>query len=184
VSDSQLAGPDWIKSKAIRFDIVAQVPRDTPRDQALLMLQALLSERLKLELHHEQRTQSYLALVPGKSGSKLKPAQPDSAPGGFNGLGRIVSKQMTMYTLALLLSRFERETILDQTGMSGLFEITLEWAHDNNRPLSLQPDPPDTPSGPSLFTAVREQLGLKLESRKGPLDVLVVDRASQVPTEN
>ena len=91
---------------------------------------------------------------------------------------------MTMGTLAMLLSRFERENILNMTGLKGVFEVNLEWAHDNNRPLSLQPDPPDTPSGPSLFTAVREQLGLKLESRKGPVDVLVVDRASQVPTEN
>src|SRR5258706_15007226 len=72
-SDVQFEGPDWIRSKAIRFDIVAQVPRGTTREQALAMLQALLADRLKLQVHHEQKSRSFLALVVGKSGAKLKP---------------------------------------------------------------------------------------------------------------
>jgi uncharacterized protein (TIGR03435 family) len=76
---------------------------------------------------------------------------------------------MTMQLLATLLSRFERQTIVDMTGLAGPYEIKLEW---------------DTAAGPSIFTAVQEQLGLKLESRKGPLDVLVIDHADQIPGAN
>jgi len=77
-SDLQYEGPDWIRSKAIRFDIVAQVPRGTTREQALAMLQSLLAERLRLQVHHEQKSRSFLALVVGKSGPKLKPGDPEA----------------------------------------------------------------------------------------------------------
>ena len=111
VSDDQISGPDWIKFKEVRFDIVAQAPPDTPREQLLLMVQALLAERLGLSLHHEQREHSFLALVVGKNGSKLSAAKPGAAatPGPMI-LGRIVSDQMSMSRLASLLSRFERQT--------------------------------------------------------------------------
>jgi len=178
VSDDQLSGPDWIKSKEVRFDIVAQAPADTPRDQLLPMLQPLLADRLKLVLHHQQKELSYLALVVGKNGPKIRVAKPDAAAGNAAARGRIVANQMPMRGLATLLSRFERETVVDLTGLDGQFEFKLEWTPDNG------PVPPDGASAPSLFTAVQEQLGLKLESRKGPLDVLVVDHADKVPTEN
>ena len=184
-SDVQFEGPDWIRSKAIRFDIVAQVPPGTPRDQALVMLQTLLAERLKLQIHQEQKSRSYLALVVGKNGPKLTPASTGAIPdAGPYLLGNITSKQITIGTLAMLLSRFEREDILDMTGLKGVFELKLEWAHDTGRPLALGENETDTTAGPSLFTAVQKQLGLKLESRKGPINVLVVDRAEQIPVEN
>src|SRR5579884_3173749 len=72
VADAQLSGPDWIQSRAIRFDIVGQTPPNTTRSEALLMLQSLLAERLNVAIHHEQRELSYLALVPAKSGVKMK----------------------------------------------------------------------------------------------------------------
>ena len=169
VSDAQLSGPDWIKSKDVRFDIVAQASPDTSQDQMRLMLQSLLAERLNLVLHHEPRELPYLALVLGKNGPKLNPGK--SAGGNPSSRGRVAANRMTMQILATLLSRFERQTIIDRTGLEGTFEFKLEWA-------------PDDDSGPSLFTAVQEQLGLKLESRKGPLDMLVVDRAEKVPLAN
>jgi uncharacterized protein (TIGR03435 family) len=178
VSDDQLAGPDWIKSKDVRFDIVAQAPADTPREQLMLMLQRLLAERLKLMLHHEQKERSYLALTVGKNGVKIQKAKGDASAGNLAVPGRIQANQMPMSGLATLLSRFERETIVDRTGLEGQFGFKLEWTSDHG------PVPADGASGPSLFTAVQEQLGLKLESRKGPLDVLVVDHAEKVPTEN
>lgn len=174
VSDAQLAGPDWIKSKEVRFDIVAQAPPATPRDQVELMLQNLLAERLNVVVHHEQKQLAYLALVVGKNGPKLReskgPAQNSAAR------GHIKATQMPMLSLATLLSRFERQTVVDRTGLTGSFEFNLEWTPDD----AIKPDD----SGPSLFTAVEEQLGLKLESRKGPLDVLVVDSAGKAPTDN
>ncbi len=96
--------------------------------------------------------------------------------------GRISDPQMSMPLLVTLLSRFERQTVVDQTGLAGVYQVNLEWSPDNS---SDHPDanaPP--PERPSLFTAVSEQLGLKLESRRGPLEVLVVESASRVPEAN
>ena len=72
VSDTQLEGPDWIKSKTVRFDVVAKAAAETPREQLMLMVQALLAERLKIKLHHEQKTISHLALMVGTNGVKFK----------------------------------------------------------------------------------------------------------------
>jgi uncharacterized protein (TIGR03435 family) len=185
VSDEQIAGPDWIKSKGVRFDIVAQTAPGTPREQLELMLQTLLADRLKLAIHHEQKQLSFLALIPGKNGAKLQAANSESAASGNNpsSRGHIASKYMSMKVLATLLSRFEREIVVDQTGMAGPFEVKLDWSPDDGiAPAGNAAN--DVPSGPSIYTALQEQLGLKLESRKGPLDVLVVDHAEKVPNEN
>jgi uncharacterized protein (TIGR03435 family) len=178
VSEDQISGPDWIKLREVRFDIVAQAPPDTPREQLLLMFQSLLAERLKLTLHHERKELSYLALMVGKNGSKLHAAQPGAgaAPGPMI-LGRIVSNQMSMFSLASLLSRFERQLVVDKTGLPGLFDVNLQWTSDRL-------GAPATDEKPSIYAAVQEQLGLKLEARKGPLDVLVVDSAQRVPSAN
>ena len=183
VSDDQISGPDWIKSKAVRFDIVAQAPPDTPRDQLSLMLQALLADRLKLVLHHERKTLHFLALVVGRNGPKLsKASDANSSGGNIAARGRITANHMSMQGLATLLSRFERQTVVDMTGLQGEFAFHLEWMPEPSYggPAAAT----DNPSGPSFFTAVEEQLGLKLESRKAPLDVLVVDHAEKVPAEN
>jgi uncharacterized protein (TIGR03435 family) len=174
-----------IKSRAVRFDIVAQTAPGTPREQLEIMLQVLLADRLKLALHHERKELSFLALIPGKNGANLQAADPDSAASGNNpsSCGHIASKYMSMKVLATLLSRFEREIVVDQTGIAGPFEVKLDWSPDDGvaptgNGLS------DVPSGPSIYTALQQQLGLRLESRKGPLDVLVVDHAEKVPTDN
>ncbi|HTS46479.1 MAG TPA: TIGR03435 family protein [Bryobacteraceae bacterium] len=191
VSDSQLAGPDWIKSKGVRFDIVAQADPGTARDQLLLMLRTLLEERLKLALHREQRQLSYLAIVPLKNVAKLRQAQLDApSADGPMVLGRIVSPRMSMATLALLLSRFERQIVLDETGLDGMYEVKLEWNWRRDRPVAPGGDaaglrePTEGTDGPSIFAALEEQLGLKLEARRGPLEVLVVDSAEKDPAEN
>jgi uncharacterized protein (TIGR03435 family) len=189
VSDAQISGPDWIKSKAVRFDIVALAPPDTPPAQLQLMLQALLADRLKVVLHHEQKEISYLALTADKNGPKIREVMPDPAsPGNTTAApGRIVSSQMSMERLATLLSRFQRATVLDLTGLKGLFEVKLEWTPDDSRPPvngGAAPAASDVPAGPSIFAALQEQLGLRLEAQKGPLDVVVIDQAEKVPTEN
>ena len=149
VADAQLVGPDWIRSKAIRFDIVAEAPSDTARERMLLMLQALLAQRLKVAVHHESRELAYLALVQAKNGPKIRKAEANpTPPNGPMISGNIVSNGMSMQTLALLLSRFQRETVLDQTGLEGLFEVKLEWSPNQNT------------DGPALPTALQEQLVL------------------------
>jgi uncharacterized protein (TIGR03435 family) len=184
VSDDQIIGPDWIKSKAVRFDIVAQAPLETSREHFSLMLRALLADRLKLELHHEQRVLPFLALTPGKGGLKIKPVEAGGPQTRSNSAsaGRIHADAMSMQLLATLLSRFERQTVVDMTGLGNAFQLNLEWAPGLTGGQGA--NSPDTPSCPSIFTAVGEQLGLRLEFRKSPLDVLVVDHAEQTPSAN
>jgi uncharacterized protein (TIGR03435 family) len=173
VSDEQLSGPDWIKSKSVRFDIVAVPPPNTSAEEIPAMLQTLLAERLKLVVHHEQKVTRWLALVVAKNGPKMERPKPDAPYASQLWLGRIIGSNMTMLSLARFISRSERNTVLDQTGLTGAWSVRLEWS------------PPDaSATGPSIFTAVEEQLGLRLESRRGPLDVLVVDHADQTPSEN
>jgi len=178
-SDYQLSGPDWIKSKEIRYDIVAKTPPNTPREEALQMMQKLLSERFKLAFHTEKRALSYYALAVSKNGSKMPAASdgPATPPTGVQGQLRIVNNSMLMSTVALLLSRYMRAFVVDETGLKGRFQVKLVWTPDD-RPV------PEDQRGPSVFTAVQEQLGLKLEPRKGPMDVMVIDHAEKVPVEN
>jgi uncharacterized protein (TIGR03435 family) len=193
VSEAQIAGPDWIKSRDVRFDIVAKTGADASRDQALLMMRSLLDERLKLSLHHEPREMSFLALVVAKNGPKLAPAKMGTPPSQIPPqiAGRLLHPQMPMAMLATLLSRFERQIVIDMTGLTGPFSIDLQWTPDflRNRvsqdgAAPLVNGQPVNVDGPSLPTALQEQLGLRLESRKGPVDVLVVDHAEKVPADN
>lgn len=178
-SDYQLSGPDWITSKELRYDIVAKTAPGTTREQALQMMQKLLAERFKLALHREQRMLSYYALQVGKGGPGMPAANdnPAVAPSGVPGQLRIVSNRMPMFSLVTILSRYMRAFVVDETGLTGDFEVRLVWTPDD-RPI------PEDERGPSVFTAVEDQLGLRLVSKKGPRDVLVVDRAEKVPIEN
>ena len=155
------------------------------------MLQNLLAERLKLAVHREERELAHLALVRGRSAPKLaESTAAEGAPGAVTNIGRINSPRMSMETLTMLLSRFERKTIVDRTDLKGFFQVRLEWTPESIRILPPRPD--GTPvllngipaDGPSLVTAVQEQLGLRLESRKGPIEVLVIDHVEQTPSEN
>jgi len=176
-SEDLLVGPDW--NSSVRFDVVALAPVATPPEQVHSMVRTLLAERLHLVVRREQRVVPYLALVVGKNGSRMPSAKEDPAPNGPQVRGRIAHNKMTMALLVSLLSRFERQTIVDVTGLSGSFVVKLEWAPDA---LLAQDDPPS--DKPSLFTAVQNQLGLRLESRRGPLAVLIVEQATKVPEEN
>ena len=139
-ADDLLTGPDWIKNKAVRFDILAKTAPATSRSQALLMLRTLLEDRFKLELRREPHVLSYYALTAPNGVGKMQPAQ-DPPPAGGNslGLGRIHHKSISMLLLATLISRFTRTPVLDQTGIPGLFEVTLEWARDNGMPPATAP---------------------------------------------
>jgi uncharacterized protein (TIGR03435 family) len=121
VSDAQIAGPDWIKTRDVRFEIVGKTGLDVSRDQALLMMQNLLAERLKLSLHHEPREMSFLALVVAKNGPKLAPAKAGTPPAQIPSQipGRVLHPQMPMAILATLLSRFERKIVIDKSGLTG-----------------------------------------------------------------
>ena len=175
----QITGPEWIFDKNTRFDVVAKAPPETPQNQLLEMLQTLLKERFQMALHTEQKEMTHYDLVIGKNGPKLKEATAGAAEArGTARLDGISSNRMQMTKLAMLLSRMTRIPVLDKTGLTGFYQFDLKYADEVSKTQS------ENPVGPSVFTAVQEQLGLKLESKKGPVEVLVVDHAERVPVEN
>ena len=170
VQDYQVAGPDWISTE--QYDIAAKTGAPVQQDQLRLMLQTLLAERFKLVMHREQRTRSVYQLVVGNNGPKLTPAKPDESSGITADIGHLTLSAASMPVLARRLSQQLHEPVLDATGLTGTYDFTLDWAQNDSVP------------GPSLFTAVQEQLGLKLETKKVPVDVLVIDHAEKIPTAN
>ena len=185
-NDDQIAGPDWIKFKDVHFEIEAKAPPSTPLPQLREMLQTLLMERFKLEYHTTQKTMSFVALVVGKNGPKIVEAVEDSDASHNSFIpGKIVSNRIPMATLVTLLSRFLGETVVDMTGLKAWYALNLEWTPEpveSRRPDA--PPPADVAPGPTIFSGVESQLGLKLEHRKGPLDVMVIDHAERVPVGN
>ena len=186
-SDDLVSGPEWIKNKSVRFDTLAKTAPDTPRSQALLMLRTLLEDRFKLVLRREPRVLSYYALTAPNGKHGMKPAQEPPVEGGVSlGLGHIHHPRISMLMLASLIARFTRTPVVDQTALPGLFDVKLDWSRDTSMPLPPGPGaaPAELPDGPSISEAVQKQLGLKLEKRKGPVDVLVVDHAEKTPLAN
>jgi uncharacterized protein (TIGR03435 family) len=176
-SDAQVLGPDWLFSKQRLYDILAKAAPGAPSEQLPVMLQALLGDRFKLTVHREPKEMSYFRLITAKNGPKMKPAAEFPAGYAQTVTSGHIDTVLDMTTLSILLARFEiPDPIVDATGLTGMFYVNLEWAHDNPR------RPTDSP-GPSLYTALQEQLGLKLEPFKGPIPVLVIDHVEQ-PSPN
>jgi uncharacterized protein (TIGR03435 family) len=178
-SDAQIEGPDWIKSKRYLYDIDAKARPGTSREQLQAMMRTLLADRFGLVTHRGQKEMSYYALVPVKGGAKLPLVK--EVPDDFHGttFGGHISSILPMTGLAYLLSRFETERpIVDMTGLSGMYEVKLDWSRQQLQNASAET------AGPSLFTALEEQLGLKLEARKGPVGILMVDSAEKTPAAN
>jgi len=175
--DYAIAGPDWLRFEV--YDIIAKFPPETPPEQVRAMLQDLLADRFKLKMHHAVKEVPVYALVVGKNGAKLQESA-RGTPGGFNmGPGHLMGRAAPITALADRLSNASFQLgrpVLDRTGLTGVYEFTLDWAPDSAPEADI--------SGPSLFTAVQEQLGLKLEAQRGSAEVLVVDSMERKPTEN
>jgi uncharacterized protein (TIGR03435 family) len=184
-----------------------KLPPDQRRELNRSMLQSLLADRFKLKLIHETRELPAYALVVAKNGPKLHEAKPgDTYPNGIKGFdgqghggmmrmgpGELTGQGLPMSSLVHLLSEQLGRNVLDQTGLKGNYDFTLKWAPEPGEGMMLggpaggnpgaeSAPPPDT-SGPSIFTAIQEQMGLKLESTKGPSEVLVIDHVER-PSEN
>ncbi len=178
-------GPGWLSSD--RFDVVAQYPADTPPAARDLMLRALLVERFKLSAHIVSRETPIYALVLARKdstlGPQLQPALADCAPTGRSnpppscsnsvspGRGMINANYFDMATLTRALSSLPAvgRRVVDRTGLLGGYKMALTFA----------PSPGQPSDAPSIFTALQEQLGLRLESTKGPVDVLVIDHVER-----
>jgi len=240
----QISGPDWLSAQ--RFDILAKMPDGATEEQVPEMLQSLIAERFKVELHHSTKEQPVYVLVVAKGGSKLKEAAADAdappteaeaknaqtittnqgkmsvnanpdgqgatikgGPAGAmkmsmqNGSMHMEFKKMSMDRLVDMLSGMTDKPVVDQTELKGNYEVALDLSMDDMRnaarkagaamggmgmPMAAGGAPGGGPleaTDPSatIFSSIA-QMGLKLESRKAPLDLLVIDKAEKMPTEN
>jgi uncharacterized protein (TIGR03435 family) len=175
-SDWEHKGPSWINSET--YDIAATVtPPDPQYAQRRLMLQTLLAERFKLAIHREQKELPVYALVVGTNGSKLREAEEPNSPNTTNDkAGTHLRGKMSALALAGYLAAHMGQRVLNETGLKGTFDIALDFTLDD------RPQTGDE-SAPSVFTAVKEQLGLKLEARKAPVEIVVIDHVEK-PTDN
>jgi uncharacterized protein (TIGR03435 family) len=183
-------GPGWIESD--HYDIVAVTPGEVrpSHDEQMSMLRSLLTDRFKLTFHREQKVFSIYELEVAKNGPKLKAstAPPDDPPALISTVypQRIVmpARNATMSDFARLMQRAILDRpVVDKTGLTGRYDFDLEWAPDETQFGGEVPvAPADAPSLP-LFSAIQQQLGLRLEATRGPVAALVVDKAER-PSAN
>ena len=186
--------PDWLNSEAERYELQAKIeeslfaamqkmPPSQQRDQVALMEQSLLADRFKLKVHFETRQMPVYALVVAKDGPKLSVAKEGEASKLFV-LDSEQGSEVTAQGVTLdefihsPLMRAGGRSVVDQTGLAGTYDFTLKWASD-----LVARDSGQESDAPSLFTAMQEQLGLKLVPTKGPIEVVVIDHIER-PSEN
>ena len=224
----QYTAPSWMETE--RFDITAKIPAGATREQFREMMQNLLKERFKLEVHREPKEMSGFQLLVAKNGPKFQeaveePEPKDSGPDGggrrgdgpfpkptmdkegfpvlpagrgqmtimMNGKARMRFSGQTMEQFAGVIGNQISQPVVDATGLKGKFDFEFYWVSDRGlggapRPPSGEGGPPvasnPEETGPTIYAALQEQLGLRLESKKVPVSMLVVDRCEKAPTEN
>lgn len=171
-----VGGPDWVDTE--RFDIQAKADQPVNDDSVLdTMLQGLLAERFKLAMHRETRTIPAYVLEVDKSGPKMATAKggisSNDTNTGTNGHVRLTAKNADMDLLSRVLARELDLPVVNQTGLKGIYDFKLHWTNAMNA--TAAPGPDDV----SIFTAVQEQLGLRLRKTKAPIEVYVIDHAEQ-----
>jgi uncharacterized protein (TIGR03435 family) len=196
-----IGGPAWINT--VRWDITAKAPDDAPPQQLLLMLRTLLTDRFKLVIRNETPEMPIYALIvaraDGRLGTQLRPSNVDCAAlfaaakargeapapttngrptcGTRTTRGSMMTTGVAMADFARNLGPFTGRPVVDKTGLTGVYDLDLTWTPEEARPGpdgTSTPRPPSSDSG-SLYTAVQEQLGLKLDAQRGPVDVLVIE---------
>jgi bla regulator protein BlaR1 len=213
VFDFQISGgPSWISSERYDIlakparpegDTSSQVlptnaadmtddQRKVLQEQLRQRMQALLADRFNLAIHKESREEQVYALVAGKDGPKLLETKEGTPEAGrmMMGMGLLNGRGVALQTVADVLSTQIGRPVRDETGLHGRYDIRLEWTPDPGLggPLGAAPPggggpPPSDPDKPSLFAAIQEQLGLRLVSRRVPVEIIVIDRVER-PSEN
>ena len=186
-----VGGPDWVASS--RWDLQAKPNRVTSPDEVRQMLRTLLEDRFRLASHAETRKMPVYELGVDRKGSKLpRVKESEAKPVVRVATGSIQLTKATPATFASQLSYALGQPVIDKTGLSGEFDFALEWTPETGEdggpttaglPPGAKVQPASTPDGPSIFTAIPEQLGLRLKSARGPVEVTVID-AAQMPTAN
>jgi uncharacterized protein (TIGR03435 family) len=196
VANYQISGaPSWIGTE--RWDIEAKtegVQGRLSREQFATLLQRLIEGRFQVKTHRETKKLPIYALVVAKSGVKLKPSPGDATerkPSANFTIGSATFVDTSVAVLAGQLTQYLDRPVLDRTGVQGGYDFMLKWAPVPGEgspeafglPPRAEPPRPVDSNGPSIFTALQEQLGLKLKSTKGPVDILTIDRVER-PSEN
>jgi len=191
----QVEGPDWIDTT--RFNVDAKLPAGVSDSHVPEMLQTMLAERFGLVVHRETKDHAVLALIAAKGGAKLKAAEnpiPESAGGARRGGGlrvqvddqgaHIQATSATMGSLADMVSRFSEKPIVDQSGIEGQYDFDLVLSPEALRPGRGGGMPEPTAEGAGTLYEAFGRYGLKLEPRKAPITMVVVDHMEKAPKEN
>ena len=179
LKDFQIMGPEWIKADE-RYDIVAKADGPVPTDKIRLMVQSLIRDRFQMKSHTEKKEISCYVLLPGKGAAKLKEASPDGQPTISGSPTRTTFHNQPVSRFTFMLTRRLDRPVLDLTGLKGTYDFAIDLSG-----LGFGGNPPSAEStGPSVFTAVQSDLGLKLEGRKQSIDILIIDSVQRLPVQN
>jgi len=174
INPNQMVVPDWAQS--VKFDIAAKTGSAVPLtyEQMKPLLQKMMTDRFGMTYHRETREVQGYDMVAAKDGLKVTAAKPGSPNGGSGGPGRIDMASTTMQSFAGMLTARLKRPVADKTGAVGDYEVKLRFAPET--------DPESTL--PSIFTALREEMGIRLEPAKVPVEMVVIDHLERTPTEN
>ena len=180
----QLAGPAWLNSD--RYDVVATWATPTTTDQIRLMLQGLLADRFKLEIHRQTKDLAVAAMMPGKSRPKLGAVKPEGPSSIRIEQGKMIFQNYSMSKLADYLSQHSGgRPVVDATGIDGFYDFSvslLDAPSDN--PIDVKRAIGMGSRDGSLARTIADEIGLRLETRQGPVEIIVVDHAERFPSEN
>jgi len=200
VRSYQISGPAWLDTE--RFDITATMRPNTTMEQYRVMLQNLLVERFKMTVHRETRELPVYSLVVAKNGPKMQksaadpPPSPPKSPDGpirpipasvmmMTDRGHIVGRRQTMHDLANFLSIHVGRPVTDATALTAKYDFTLTYSTEGlDGPIGSAQTGPEAEAAPPLFAAIQAQLGLKLEPKRGPVEIIVIDHVEKMPTGN
>jgi uncharacterized protein (TIGR03435 family) len=172
--DQIMGGPKWMD--ADRFDIAAKPESRSQPEQVLLMMQRLLADRFQLVFHRESKETRVYELVVAKNGPKLRQPEVDTEPGLQGRNGKITAQSTPMGIFTQYLSHRLGQTVVDKTDLSGAYDFTLEYEPDDGKE-------PAAAGGPSILTAIQDQLGLRLQTGRGSMEIFVIDRVEK-PSDN
>jgi len=185
VQEPQVIAPDWMRDAW--FDVFAKTAGEVKLADLRAMLRTLLAERFKLEVHRDHKELQALVLSVGKSGHKLEPATEAGSPSLQSGKLNVTGRGATVGELCDFISHELRDPVIDQTGLTGRFNYFLDiepyfTEESRKAPPDASGKPPDAHA--IIAAAMGKELGLKVESKKLTVDVIVVDRAEKTPAEN
>lgn len=176
VNEWQVSGPSWIDSEV--YQLVATMPQETTRVTARLMLRTMLSERFKLVLHTEEKLIPVYALVEAKGGLKLRQAEKTGTYSQKVGGGKFTARGMPLANFAGFLTSIVERPVIDMINSPNVYDFELEWTPD------YEINRAGVHRDRGILGVLEKQAGLRLEPRKSPFQILVIDSAERIPTEN